>query len=75
MNFDAEFLNSVYDIRPEIAIYSIVNSLVEGTSAGKVQITVNGEKSVMYQETVDLSQPLSRDLSWEEEEETEEPSD
>ncbi|MCI8835793.1 MAG: GerMN domain-containing protein [Ruminococcus sp.] len=75
VNFDAEFLNSVYDIRPEIAIYSIVNSLVEGTSAGKVQITVNGEKSVMYQETVDLSQPLSRDLSWEEEEETEEPSD
>lgn len=69
VNFDSEFLNSVYDVRPEITIYSIVNSLVEGTSAGAVQITVNGEKNVMYQETVSLSQPLSRDLAWEETEE------
>lgn len=67
VNFDSEFLNSVYDVRPEIAIYSLVDSLLEGTSAGSVQIMVNGEKNATYQETVDLSQPLSRDLTWEEE--------
>lgn len=67
VNFDSEFLNSVYDVRPEIVIYSLVDSLLEGTSAGNVQIMVNGEKNVTYQETVDLSQPLSRDLTWEEE--------
>lgn len=66
VNFDSEFLNSVYDVRPEITIYSIVNSLLEGTSAGNVQIMVNGEKNVTYQETVDLSQPIARDLTWEE---------
>lgn len=69
VNFDSEFLNSVYDVRPEITVYSIVNSLLEGTNAGNVQIMVNGEKNVTYQETVDLSQPIARDLSWEEGEE------
>lgn len=67
VNFDSEFLTSVYDVRPEIVIYSLVDSLLEGTSAGNVQIMVNGEKNAAYQETVDLSQPLSRDLTWEEE--------
>lgn len=67
VNFDSEFLNSVYDVRPEVTIYSLVDSLLEGTGAGNVQITVNGEKNVTYQETVDLSQPIARDLSWEEE--------
>lgn len=70
VNFDSEFLNSVYDVRPEIAIYSLVDSLLEGTSAGNVQIMVNGEKNATYQETMDLSQPISRDLTWEEEVET-----
>ena len=62
VNFDSEFLNSVYDVKPEIVVYSLVNSLVEGTDAGKVQIMVNGEKSVIYKETIDLSQPLQRNL-------------
>lgn len=66
VNFDSEFLNSVYDVRPEITVYSIVNSLLEGTNAGNVQLMVNGEKNVTYQETVDLSQPVARDLTWEE---------
>ena len=52
-------------------MYSLVNSLIEGTNAGSVQIMVNGEKNVSYQESVDLSQPLVRDLSLEEEKETE----
>ena len=63
--------NSVYDVRPEVTVYSLVNSLIEGTNAGSVQIMVNGEKNVSYQESVDLSQPLVRDLSLEEEKETE----
>lgn len=64
VNFDGEFLNGANEAKPEITIYSIVNSLTAGTSAEKVQITVNGEKNVKYKETVDLSQPLSWDASW-----------
>ncbi|MGC4019401.1 MAG: GerMN domain-containing protein [Muricomes sp.] len=64
VNLDDEFLNGEIDVKPEITIYSIVNSLVEGTTAGKVQITVNGESNISYMETVDLTQPLQGDKSW-----------
>lgn len=62
VNFDSEFLASAHDIKPEITIYSIVNSLIEGTAVNKVQIMVNGEKNVLYMNTIDLSQPLQQDL-------------
>lgn len=62
VNFDSEFLNSTYDVKPEVAIYSLVNSLLEGTSAGKVQIAVNGVTDVMFKESIDLSQPFQQNL-------------
>lgn len=64
VNFDAEFLTGGVDVKPEVTIYSIVNSIVEGTTASKVQITINGEKNVSYMDTVDLTQPLQRDMEW-----------
>lgn len=62
VNFDSEYLNSIYDVKPEVAVYSLVNSLLEGTSAGKVQIAVNGVTDVLYKDAVDLSQPLQQNL-------------
>lgn len=62
VNFDSEFLDSAYDVKPEVAVYSLVNSLIEGTPASKVQITINGEKNVKYMEMIDLSQPLQRNM-------------
>lgn len=58
VNFDSTFLTRAYDVLPEVTVYSIVNSLVEGTEAQKVQITINGETDAKYMEAVDLSQPL-----------------
>ena len=49
-------------MKPEIAIYSLVNSLLEGTTAGKVQIAVNGITDVSYKDTIDLSQPFQENL-------------
>ena len=37
---------------------------VEGTDAFQVQITINGESNAKYMETVDLSQPLSKNMDW-----------
>lgn len=62
VNFDSAFLTGAYDVLPEITVYSIVNSVVEGTEAHQVQITINGESNAKYMETVDLSQPLSENL-------------
>lgn len=66
VNLDDEFLTGGVgvDVKPQITIYSLVNSLVEGTGAASVQIMVNGEKNISYKETVDLTQPLQSDMSW-----------
>ena len=62
VNFDVNFLTNSVMLDPNITIYSLVNSIIEGGVATKVQILVNGETNVKYQETVDLSQPFSRNL-------------
>lgn len=62
VNFDESFLNNVLAVDPKLTIYALVNSIVDGGNAMKVQILVNGETNVKYQETIDLSQPFSRDL-------------
>ena len=59
VNFDSTFLTSAFDILPEVTVYSIVNSLVEGTEATQVQITINGESNAKYMDVVDLSKPLN----------------
>lgn len=64
VNFDKTFLKGAYEVKPQVTIYSLVNSLVQGTGAGKVQISINGENDNKYMQTVDLSQPLTADLSW-----------
>lgn len=69
VNFDSGFLASGVSLDPVISIYSIVNSIIEAGSVSQVQISVNGETDVVYQEMVDLSKPLSRNLDLEEREE------
>lgn len=64
VNFDSGFLSRMYDVKPEVIIYSIVNSLIDGSSIYKVQITVNGEKDVMFEDAVDLSKPFQADFSY-----------
>jgi len=62
VNFDENFLSSQVVIDPKLTIYSLVNSIVDIGNATKVQFLVNGEANVKYKETIDLSQPFSRNL-------------
>lgn len=64
VNLDSTFLISSYDVLPEITVYSIVNSIVEGTDATMVQIAINGETKTKYMEAVDLSKPLEANMDW-----------
>lgn len=59
VNFDEGFQNAEYRIDPKVTIYSVVNSIVAGGEAEKVQILINGETNVRYQGNVNLSKPLS----------------
>ena len=43
VNLDSSFLTVVNNVSLEVAVYSIVNSLVELSNVNKVQILVNGE--------------------------------
>ena len=52
VNFDSTFLNGEYDILTETYDLFNRNSLVEGTEATQVQITINGESKAKYMGTV-----------------------
>ncbi len=62
VNFDEGFLSQDYQVSPELAVYSIVNSLVENGDGEirAVQISVNGESDISFRNAVDLSHPLER---------------
>lgn len=62
VNFGEGFLSQKGNVSPEVAIYSVVNSLVELTSVNKVQISIDGNTNVIYMETVPLSQLFERNL-------------
>lgn len=49
VNLDSNFLTVVNGVSTEVAIYSIVNSLVELSNVNKVQILVNGEVPSTFQ--------------------------
>ncbi len=60
VNLDEKFLDPVPNVTPEVVIYSIVDSIVEAGNVNQVQILVNGESDIVYQDVVDLSKPLEK---------------
>lgn len=69
VNLDEGFLGIAEQVKPRVTVYSLVNSIIDGGVASQVQILVNGETNIIYQETVDLSSPLSKDAELVEEQE------
>lgn len=63
VNFDEGFLAQTYSVSSDVAIYSIVNSLVELPNVNKVQITINGQTDVMYRESISLLTVFERNLN------------
>ena len=68
VNLDETFLTQIYTVTSEVTIYSIVNSLVELDNVNKVQILVNGESQISYQESINLNTTFGRNLDLIEEE-------
>ena len=58
VNFDSSFLSNSLNQKPEVSIYSIVNSIIVNGNVTKVQILVDGSSEVTYMGTIDLSSPL-----------------
>lgn len=62
VNLDSNFSNQIYNVTPEVTIYSLTNSLAELSNVNKVQISINGETSINYRETISLSTLFERNL-------------
>lgn len=68
LNFDEGLKETPPGVLPKTVIYSIVNSVAEIGNVGSVQIAINGESNMTFQESVKLGEPLSRNLDIVEEE-------
>ena len=64
VNLNEGFLNQNYEIAEPVVIYSIVNSLAELPNVTKVQISVNGDNTIKYRETMELSTMYERNLDY-----------
>ena len=60
VNLDEGFLDTTNVMNPEVPVYAIVNSIVDGSSISRVQILVDGKTNVNYMVKVNLGKPLSR---------------
>jgi germination protein M len=61
IDFDSAFLNQPYDVTAEVALYSLVNTIVEFSDVNKVALTVNGESPFTFMD-VNISGPYERNL-------------
>lgn len=62
LNFDEGLKTVTPGLNPDVVIYSIVNSVIENGQVSSVQISINGENHVLFQESVELAEPLRSNL-------------
>ena len=60
VNLNGGFLNRKGNVTPEVAVYSIVDSLTEIPGVNRVQISIEGNSDLNYMETISLSQPFEK---------------
>lgn len=62
IDFNENFLNKIPGITEDVAIYSIVNSLVELPDINKVEFTINGKPQKTYNDDLDFSGAFETNL-------------
>lgn len=62
VDFSKEFANVQAEVKSEIVIYSIVNTLCELPDINRVQFTVDGEQKEAYGDTKEFDHPFERNL-------------
>ncbi len=62
VNLSKDFLTQVYNVASNVTLYGIVNSLVELANVNKVQILVEGESNVLYNDKINLNTTFERNL-------------
>ncbi|MCI9420489.1 MAG: GerMN domain-containing protein [Eubacterium sp.] len=62
VDFSKEFLNVQAQVKSEIVIYSIVNTLCELPDVNRVQFTIDGEQKQDYSDSKNFDAPFERNL-------------
>lgn len=62
LDLSKEFVNPQAEVKSEIVIYSIVNTLCELADVNKVQFTIDGEQQQNYGDTKNFDAPFERNL-------------
>lgn len=62
VDFSKEFLDRRADITNEVAVYSVVNSLVELPRINKVQFQINGDTVESFMDGMEFDVPFERNL-------------
>lgn len=62
VNLSKEFLQQHSNVTPEVAIYSVVNTLVELENVNRVQISIQGETDILFRDALELTTLYTRNL-------------
>lgn len=58
VNLNEGFLAELPSVNPELTVYSMVNSIIEGGNCSQVQISINGDPDVSLNENLALNKPF-----------------
>ena len=56
VNLGKQFIDEALPVDAQIPIYSIVNSLIDAGNVSQVQISINGDTSLLFKDKVDMNQ-------------------
>lgn len=56
VNLGKQFVDEALPVDAQIPIYSIVNSLIDAGNVSQVQISINGDTSLLFKDKVDMNQ-------------------
>ena len=56
VNLGKQFVDEALPVDVQIPIYSIVNSLIDAGNVSQVQISINGDTSLLFKDKVDMNQ-------------------
>ena len=62
VDFSEQFLNKPDGITAEVAIYSVVNTLIELPDITKVQFSINGKQELFYNDSMPFGDVFTRNL-------------
>lgn len=62
VDLSSEFMDLIPEVKSDVTVYSIVNTLCELSNVSKVQFTVDGQQWEKYGETENFNTPYERNL-------------